>query len=237
MRWELRGKKGILVAIFFLVVTGVAIYIGYAEEYDLPPVNLPPEMREVEAVLKNHQASIGVYAVGIALSLFSLVFSVGKPGKKLRTKGTSHDEWQYFNEAPKVRKANPPDKPYPLHPDDLKSIRAYSKPKASTPLEEKPGRSFTSGRFALTGEKDKKRYYRPLSSEEISELLRTGAEYYPAPRDWEIPPDLSHLSKEEAWALFTESYRETVLKLPKMNPWEYRFYISFKWLFDIDEIK
>jgi hypothetical protein len=227
----LKNKTGIIAAFLFILITGVAIYIGYAEEYDLPPINLPPEMNEVETLLKNHQAAIGVYAVGIALSLFSLVFSVGRPARKMRT-DTSRDEWQYFNEAPKVRKTNPPDKPYPLHPDDMKSIKAYSKPKTSAPLQEKPGRSFTSGRFALTGEPNKKRYYPPLSSEDIAELLRTGAEYYPAPQDWEIPPDLSHLSKEEAWALFTESYRETVLKLPKMNPWEYKFYISFKWLFD-----
>jgi hypothetical protein len=67
-----------------------------------------------------------------------------------------------------------------------------------------------------------KKYLRNLTPQDIKELFELGIyEAWPAPRDWPVPPDLSHLSNEEAWEEFRLSYIMTV------KP-EYYYSINFK---------
>jgi len=85
------NKKGLVVASCFLIVTAIAFYIGNASKFGMEPLALPSELQEIEKILKNPDYSIGIYVVGIILSIFSY-FLVSPKQEFLRSKKLYQEE-------------------------------------------------------------------------------------------------------------------------------------------------
>jgi len=96
------GKKGLVVASCILIVVGIMVYIGHADQLGLTPIELPPEFGGLERILMDPSISPAIYAMGIS---FSLIFCfLLKEPKELKSETKLRNKTNFVGRYQEPRK-------------------------------------------------------------------------------------------------------------------------------------
>ena len=206
------GKKGIAVASCILILTGIAVYIGHAEQFGLTSIELPPELCEIERILKDPELSLLIYVAGIGSSIIS--YFLLKPKQRIG--------W-----GPKIgsfQEKRKPSGPYPFHPDDLSKRSSLRKPRQEEFREPRP----SSMRTYIEDGVIKYSRHGPVPPNEILRRAESfsAKEAFRELRDSFWESRRKYLRKHQP-----DIYKE--IRYWEMHFDEYLVYMAIKWIFDI----
>lgn len=203
------GKKGLAVASCILIVTGIAVYIGHAEQFGLTSIELPPELWEIERILKDPELSLVIYVVGIGSGIISYFLLKPKQRSGWGAKIVSFQEEQKLSRL------------HPFHPKDSEVSRSLERPRHR---EVRP----SSMRTYIEDGVMKYSRHGPIPPNEI---LRRAESFSAKEAFRELRDSFWESRREYLQKHQPNIYKE--IRYWEMHLDEYLVYMAIKWVFDI----